>query len=142
MVVTLGRSLTLLEGFEPRLFGSPVQSLVEILTTLYRMQHITNPICIKTCLNGRRESLFPLAQVCNNTKGRQYLKKIKHNLSLQKATFKPLFSTGRGIVAPAPHQHSHGTSKYRQYKLNTNFSAPSLNNEKQERAHEYLIVSY
>jgi len=39
MEVKLGRSLSLLKGFEARILGSPAQSPVEILTTLHRMLH-------------------------------------------------------------------------------------------------------
>jgi len=93
-------------------------------------------------LDGRREILFPLGQLYKDTKGREYLKTIKHNLSLQKANFKPLFTSGRSMAAPSPHQHFPGTTNYSQNKLNTNVTAWSLNNEKQERAHKYIIVSY
>jgi len=92
----------------------------------------THSISTKMFLGGRREILFPLGQVYKLTKGRQYLKTIKHNLCLQKANFKPLFTSGRSMVAPSPGQHFPGSTNYRQNKLNTNFSAWSLNNEKQE----------
>jgi len=139
MEVKLGRSLSLLKGFEPRILGSPAQwkywlHHTECCTNIWSF------IATKTCLNGRREILFPLGKVYHHTKGRHYLKTIKHNLSLQKATFKPLYSSGRGIVVPTPHQYFPGISNYRQNKLNKNFSAWSLNKEKQERAHKHLIV--
>jgi lantibiotic modifying enzyme len=103
------------------------------------LQKITSSIPTKTCLNERREIMFPLGQVYHHTKDRQYLKTIKHNLSLQKATFKPLFASGRGMVGCPSLATS--TSNYSQSKLNNNFSAWSLNYEKQESAHKYLIVS-
>jgi predicted glycosyltransferase involved in capsule biosynthesis len=63
---------------------------------------------------GEKKFCFHLVKY---RKGRQYLKTIKHNLSLQKATFKPLFSSGRCMAAGAPHQHFTTNSNYCQSKL-------------------------